>query len=281
MVNRILLQIATPKIDPDSLIDLVTAFILRLVTATIILLLGLWIINRLHKLIVKILKKSNLDPTVISFLGNLSYAALITIVILMVLAELGVRTTSIVALLGAAGLAIGLALQGSLSNFAAGIILVVFRYFRVDDLIEGAGIMGHVEGIKIFTTTIRTLDNRLVIIPNSKLIEDNIINYYAKPYLRIDLVIGVSYSDNIDKVRQIVTEVLDDESRILEDPKADIYVGELGDNSVNFYVRPWVKTTDYLIVKFALIENIKKKFDLEGITIPFPQRDIYLYSQDK
>ncbi len=281
MFNKIIIQIAPPKIDPESLIELVTAFIIRLGTAAIILLLGLWIVNRLHKLIVKILKKSNLDPTVISFLGNLSYAALITIVILMVLSELGVRTTSIVALLGAAGLAIGLALQGSLSNFAAGIILVVFRYFRVDDLIEGAGIIGYVEGIKIFTTTVRTLDNRLVIIPNSKLVEDNITNYYAKPYLRIDLVIGVSYSDNIDKVRQIITEILDNEPRILDYPEATIHVGELGDNSVNFYVRPWVKTTDYIIMKFDLIENIKKRFDIEGITIPFPQRDVYLYSQNK
>nr|WP_202951326.1 mechanosensitive ion channel domain-containing protein [Xenococcus sp. PCC 7305] len=269
------------KINPENLISLITIFAIRFGIATLIFLFGLWFTKRLHKLILKILKKSNLDPTVISFLGNLSYAALITIIILMVLAELGLRTTSIVALLGAAGLAVGLALQGSLSNFAAGIILVVFRYFKVDDLIEGAGIIGYVEGIKIFTTTVRTLDNRLVIIPNAKLIEDNITNYYAKPYLRIDLVIGVSYSDNIDKVRQVIAEIIDNESRILDYPQATIHVGELGDNSVNFYVRPWVKTHDYIITKFDLIENIKKRFDLEGITIPFPQRDLYLYSQDK
>ena len=281
MANRILLQVTSLKISPENIIELVTAFALRLGIAILIFMLGFWFAKRIHKVIVKILRKSKLDTTVISFLSNISYAALITIVLLMVFAQLGIRTTSIVALLGAAGLAIGLALQGSLSNFAAGIILVTFRYFKVDDLIEGAGVTGYIEGIQIFTTTIRTLDNRLVIIPNSKLIENNIINYYAKPYLRIDLVIGVSYSDNIDKVRQVIAEVLDNESRILDYPKATIHVGELGDNSVNFYVRPWVETSDYIITKFDLIENIKKKFDLEGITIPFPQRDVYLYSQDK
>ena len=202
---------------------------------------------------------------------------MITISLLVGLGNLGLKTTSIVALLGAAGLAVGLALQGSLSNFAAGILLVIFRYFKVNDLIEGADTMGYVEAITIFTTVIRTLDNRQVIIPNNKLIEDKIINHYAKPHRRIDLVIGVSYGDNIDKVRQVVADVLEQEPRVLTEPQPDILVGELGDNRVNFYVRPWVKSIDYFPVKYALIEAIKKRFDAENVTIPFPQRDVHFY----
>ena len=200
-----------------------------------------------------------------------------SIVVLVGLGNLGVKTTSIVALLGATGIAVGLALQGSLSNFSAGILLVVFRYFKVNDLIESGDTMGYVEAIRIFTTVIRTLDNREIIIPNNKLIEDEIINHYAKPERRIDLVIGVSYVDDIDKVRQVITQVLEQESRILTEPSPDILVGELADSSVNFYVRPWVKCVDYLPVKYALIEAIKKGFDANNISIPFPQRDIHIY----
>lgn len=268
------------QIDPDNLIELITVFVVRLAIAIILLAVGFWFTKRLHKLIIKVLRKTQLDSTVVSFISNLSYAGLITIVLLMVLAQLGIKTTSIIAVLGASALAIGLALQGSLSNFAAGILLVLFRYFKVDDLIEGSGIIGYVEAIQIFTTTVRTLDNRLVIIPNAKLIEDNIINYYAKPHRRIDLVIGISYGDDIDKARTIITEVLAQESRVLPEPQSVIWVGELGDSSVNLYVYPWVNSPDYLPVKYTLIENIKKKFDIEGITIPFPQRDVYVYSQE-
>ncbi len=264
-------------INSEKLIQLAIAFIVRFLFAVIILVVGFWLTKRIHKLISKGLKKTNLDSTVISFISNLSYAGLISIFILMSLAQVGIRTTSIVAVLGASALAIGLALQGSLSNFASGILLVVFRYFKVDDLIEVAGVKGYVEAIQIFTTTLRTLDNYLVIIPNAKLIEDNIINYYAKPQRRIDLVIGISYGDDIDKARRLLTEILEEESRVLSDPPAVIWVGELGDNSVNLYVYPWVNSPDYLPVKYTLIETIKKKFDLEGITIPFPQRDVYLH----
>ncbi|MGK7878686.1 MAG: mechanosensitive ion channel family protein [Crocosphaera sp.] len=265
------------QINIESLIQVFTIFFIRLVVTVVIIVIGLWLSKNIHKLIVKFLNRSRLDNTVISFIRNISKLALNTIVVLVGLGNLGVRTTSIVALLGATGIAVGLALQGSLSNFAAGIILVIFRYFKVNDLIESGDIMGYVEGIRIFTTVIRTLDNREVIIPNNRLIEDKIINHYAKPERRIDLVVGVSYVDDIDKVRQIIANVLEQESRVLDKPEPKILVGELADSSVNFYVYPWVESVNYLPVKYALIEGIKKSFDVHDISIPFPQRDIHIY----
>ena len=265
------------QVNLESILQVLTIFSIRLVVTILIIIIGLWLSKRIHKIILKFLNKSNLDDTVISFINNLSTLALNGIVILVSLGNLGVKTTSIVALLGATGLAVGLALQGSLSNFSAGILLVVFRYFKVNDLIESGDTMGYVEAIRIFTTVVRTLDNREIIIPNNKLIEDKIINHHAKPERRIDLVVGVSYVDDIDQVREVITSVLKQESRILNEPPPDILVGELADNSVNFYVRPWVKSVNYLPVKYALIEAIKKSFDAHNISIPFPQRDIHIY----
>jgi small conductance mechanosensitive channel len=208
------------------------------------------------------------------------YFILLLFIIIAALGHLGVQTASLVALLGAAGLAVGLALQGSLANFAAGILLIIFRPFKVEDLIEAAGVTGIVEKIEIFTTQLKTLDNKTIIIPNAKLTADNIINYTKKEIRRVDLVIGVSYEDNIDKVREVVTGVLNADERILDDPSPKVAVYEMADSSVNFVVRPWVKTADYWDVYFSVMENIKKGFDAQGITIPFPQRDVHLYSEN-
>lgn len=185
-----------------------------------------------------------------------------------------------VALIGAAGLAVGLALQGSLANLAAGILLIIFRPFRVEELIEAAGVTGVVEKIEIFTTQLKTLDNKTIIIPNAKLTSDNIINFTRKETRRVDLIIGVSYGDNIDKVKKVIAEVLNSDKRILDDPPPRIAVHEMADSSVNFVVRPWVKTEDYWDVYFYIMENIKKRFDEEGITIPFPQQDVHLYKEE-
>ncbi len=223
--------------------------------------------------------KGKVDPTLISFLGHMIYIALLTFVVLAALGQLGIQTTSFIAVIGAAGLAVGLALQGSLSNFAAGVLMIIFRPFKVGDLIEAAGVLGTVEEILIFTTQVKTPDNKTVIIPNSKLTSDNITNYTAKPERRLDMVFGVSYSDDIDKVKIVISDVLSQDDRILASPAPTIGLLEMGDSSINFAVRPWVRPADYWDVLFNINETMKKRFDDEGISIPFPQRDVHIFEQ--
>ncbi len=261
--------------------ELISVFGLKILAAVAIFVFGRWIAKFTKKLSIKLMTKSNVDATLVSFLGHLIYIALFTFVILAALGQLGIQTTSFIAVIGAAGLAVGLALQGSLSNFAAGVLMIIFRPFKVGDLIEGAGVLGTVEEIQIFTTLIVTPDNKAVIIPNAKLTSDNIINYNAKPARRVDLVAGVSYSDDIDKVKGILSDVLSQDSRILNDPAPTIGLVEMADSSINFVVRPWVKPADYWGVYFDTNETIKKRFDAEGVSIPFPQRDVHIYEEKK
>ncbi len=190
------------------------------------------------------------------------------------------QTTSFVAVVGAAGLTIGLALQGSLANFAAGILMIIFKPFKVGDYIEGGGVDGIVEEIGIFTTELKTFDNKKIIVPNAKLTSDNIINYTAREIRRVDIVASVSYSDDLDKVRKVLEDILAADEHVLKEPAPKIAVLELADSSVNFAVRPWVKTSDYWDVFFATQESIKKQFDAAGISIPFPQQDVHLYKVD-
>ena len=257
--------------------ELISVFGLKIIAAIAIYVLGQWVAKFLKKLSVKVMTKSKVEPTLISFLAHVIYAALLVFVILAALGQLGIQTTSFIAVIGAAGLAVGLALQGSLSNFAAGVLMIIFRPCKVGDLIEAAGVLGTVEEIQIFTTQISTPDNRVVIIPNSKLTSDNIINYTAKPARRIDLVYGVSYSENIDKVREVISDVLSQNNSILGNPPPTIALLEMADSSINFAVRPWVKPVDYWDVYFDINERMKKRFDAEGINIPFPQRDVHIY----
>ncbi len=261
--------------------ELLTIYGIKLVSAILIFIIGRWIAGFLRNLIVKVMTKSNVDSTLISFLSHVTYSALLIFVILASLGQLGIETTSFIAVIGAAGLAVGLALQGSLSNFAAGVLMIIFRPFKVGDLIEAAGVLGTVEEIQIFTTQVKTPDNKAVIIPNAKLTSDNITNFTAKPERRVDLVFGVSYSDDIDKVKDIIKDVLSQDDRILADPPPTIGLVELGDSSVNFVVRPWATPADYWDVYFNINEKMKKRFDAEGISIPFPQRDVHLYEQKK
>lgn len=221
--------------------------------------------------------KSKVEETLISFVGNLTYIALLIFVIIAALNQLGFQTTSFIAIIGAAGLAIGLALQGSLANFAAGVLMIIFRPFKVGDCIEAAGVAGVVEEIEIFTTQLRSPDNKTIIIPNASVTGGSITNYSAKDIRRVDMVIGVGYGDDLKRVREVLEEVLAKDDRILDDPAPTIGVMELGDNSVNFAVRPWVKTEDYWGVYFDSTETVKRRFDEEGISIPFPQRDVHLY----
>ena len=257
-----------------------TDFGLKLTVALLIFVVGRWVAMLITRLVRKAMERARLETTLIAFTEDIVYVALLLFVVLAALSHMGLQTASLVAVIGAAGLAVGLALQGSLANFAAGALLVIFRPFRVGDLIEGSGELGVVEKIEIFTTQIRKLDNKTVIIPNAKLTTDNIINYSAKGQLRVDLVIGVSYSADIDQTRRVIQEVLDGESRVLKDPGPTIGVLALADSSVNFAVRPWVNSGDYWPVWFDLTEKIKKALDAADITIPFPQRDVHLYSHN-
>jgi len=252
---------------------------LKIVAAILILVIGRWIAKGIRALIKRLLEKSKVDPTLVSFVCSLTYVGLMAFIIIAVLGKLGVATASFVAVLGAAGLAVGLALQGSLANFAAGVLIILFKPYKIGDFIEAGGTMGSVEEIGIFTTELKTPDNKKVIVPNAKITGDNIVNYTVKGTRRMDLVAGVSYSADLDKVRSVLEEILAEEERFLKDPAPTIGVLELADSSVNFAFRPWVKTDDYWDVYFATQEKIKKRFDAAGIEIPFPQRDVHIYNQ--
>lgn len=257
--------------------DFSMTFGLKILIAILIVVVGRWVARGIRSTTEKLMTRSKTDPTLIAFVGNLVYVALLTFVILAALAHLGIQTTSFIAVIGAAGLAVGLALQGSLANIAAGVLMLIFRPFLVGDYIEGAGVAGIVEEVHLFTTQLRTLDNKAIIIPNAKITGDNITNYTKKEQRRVDLVIGVSYREDIEKVKRVVADILTGDERVLADPAPTIAVLELGDSRVNFAVRPWVKTNDYWDVYFDTTERIKKRFDAEGISIPFPQRDVHLY----
>ncbi len=257
--------------------DLGAEFGLKLVTALIIFIIGRWVARRLAGLVEKGMTKAGTDSTLTGFLRNIIYIGLLTFVILAAIAQLGVQTTSFIAVLGAAGFAVGLALQGSLANFAAGVLIIIFRPFKSGDFVEAGGVAGVVENIQIFTTTMRTGDNKTIIIPNGQITSGTIVNYSTKDTRRVDMVVGVGYGDDLDKVRRVLEEILKEDERVLEDPAPTIGVLELADSSVNFAVRPWVKSSDYWPVYFDLHEKVKKRFDKEGISIPFPQQDVHIH----
>ena len=250
---------------------------LKILAALAILILGRIVAGILQKIVRGAANKAKIDPTISSFIGNIAFIGILAFAALAALSRLGVETTSFIAVLGAAGLAVGLAFQGSLANFAAGFLMILFRPFKVGDFINGAGIEGTVKEIQVFTTTLMTLDNKKVIVPNAKMTGDNIINYTAEPKRRVDLVVGVSYSDDLDKVKQVLNDEVTSFPDVLADPAPQIAVKEMADSSINLVVRPWVKTADYWKVYFGLTEAIKKRFDKEDITIPFPQQDVHMY----
>jgi len=258
--------------------DIVAVWGLKVIAAIAIFIIGRWVAKGVRVGVRRMMKKTDVDPIVIGFVGSITYIALLAFVIVAALGQLGIQTTSFIAILGAAGLAIGLALQGSLANFAAGFLMIIFRPFKVGDFIEGAGVAGVVETIQIFTTTLKTGDNKTIIIPNAKLSGDNIINYSAQTRRRVDMTVGVAYDADLSKVRDVLKDIISKEARVHSDPEPLIAVAELADNSVNFIVRVWTDTGDYWGVKFSMTETIKNRFDEEGIGIPFPQRDIHIVS---
>jgi len=249
----------------------------KIIGAVAILVFGRIGVGIFTKIVKKLMIKSKVDETLSKFVTSLAKIALMTFVVIAALGTLGVQTASFVAIIGAAGLAIGFALQGSLANFASGVMLVMFKPFKVGDYVEAGGTAGTVEAVKIFNTQFQTPDNKLVVVPNSQITGGNIVNYSAKDTRRVDLVFGIGYGDDIKKAKQTLEQILKGDERILKDPAPTVAVSELADSAVNFVVRPWVKTTDYWGVYFDITEKVKLTFDQQGISIPFPQTDVHLH----
>jgi small conductance mechanosensitive channel len=256
---------------------LVAVWGIKVLAAVLIVVIGRWAAAEIKKLIGGLMRRSKVDETLISFVSSLAYVGVMAFVVIAALSKLGIQTASFVVVLGAAGLAVGLALQGSLANFAAGVLMIIFKPFKVGDFIEAAGTTGTVDEISIFTTQLKTPDNKKVIIPNAKITGDNITNFTANDTRRLDLVACVSYGDDLDRVQEVLGQILSEEPRLLQDPAPTIGVLEMADSSVNIAVRPWVKTGEYWDIYFDLQKKIKQRFDKEGISIPFPQQDVHLH----
>jgi len=250
---------------------------IRVIAALAIFIIGRWVAKGLRNLLRRIMKRNQVDKTLISFVCSLVYVLLLAFVIIAAINKLGIQTTSFIAIIGAAGLAIGLALQGSLANFAAGVLMIIFRPFKVGDLIEGGGTAGTVEEIQIFATQLKSADNKTIIVPNSKILGGNIVNYSTKETRRVDMTFGIGYDDDIDKSRSVIQGIISKDERVLKDPAPLVVVSELADSSVNFTVRVWTKSGDYWGVFFDTTEAVKKQFDAEEISIPFPQQDVHHY----
>jgi small conductance mechanosensitive channel len=252
---------------------------LNILAAIIILVVGLWLAKWLRTLLRNSFEKRAIDPLLVGFFSNLIYAALVVFIVIAAIGKVGIQTTSFVAVVGAAGLAIGLALQGSLSNFASGVLIIIFKPFSNGHFIDIGGIMGTVVETGILFTELKTPDNRKIIVPNSRIMSGPITNVSANPTRRVDIKLGVSYSDDLDKVTEVIKDVLSNDARVLPEPEPQVVVCELGDSSVDFHVRPWVNASDYWGFFFDFHKTIKQRFDAEAISIPFPQRDVHLYSQ--
>ena len=261
----------------DRAKELVANYGPSVLAAVVTFIIG-WIVAKvLTGVLRRVMVRSRVDDTLTSFCTNMLYMALMTLVVISAVAKLGVATTSFVAVIGAAGLAIGFALQGTLGNFAAGVMLIIFRPFKAGDYVEAAGTSGTVEELQVFATTLKTPDNKTITIPNAGITSGNIVNYSTKPIRRVDMVFGVGYGDDIRKAKQILADILAKDARVLKDPEPTIAVSELADSSVNFVVRPWVNTADYWGLLFDVTEAVKLEFDAQGITIPFPQQDVHMH----
>lgn len=249
---------------------------LKIVGSVLIFLVGRWLARLLTRLVGKAMTRAKMDETLVRFIDSLCYLALLTFVVIAALSNLGVQTASFVAVVGAAGLAVGLALQGSLSNFASGVLMLIFKPIRVGDYVEAGGAQGSVKEIGIFTTILNSPDNVRVIVPNAQITGGTIKNYTVNGTRRLDMVFSVSYEDDLRKARQVIEQILAAENRILPDPAPVVAVSTLADSSVNFVVRPWVTVADYWPTYFDLTEKIKVALEDNGLTIPFPQRDIHI-----
>jgi small conductance mechanosensitive channel len=248
----------------------------NLIVSIIILIVGRWLARLLTNIIKKAMRRAEVDETLQKFFGQLIYYSLLSVVIIIALTNLGIPTASLVAVLGATALAVGLALQDTLSNLASGVLIIFLRPYVVNDLVEIGDKIGTVTGVGFFHTQLRTADNKVLLIPNSDVMDGNIINYSEMNWIRVDMTFGIGYGDDLLKAKRILQEIVSADERITDDPSAIIAVEELGDNSVNLAVRPYTKLGDMFQVRFDIIEQVKLRFDEEGISIPFPQRDVHL-----
>lgn len=256
---------------------LIATWGLKVVAAVFIFFIGKWLAGVLANMLRAVMTRAKQDETLVEFIGSFAYYAMFAFVIIAVISQLGVHTTSLIAVVGAAGLAVGLAMQNSLSNFAAGVMLIMFKPFKVGDYVEIAGTAGTVESVMIVSTRLKSPDNKRIYVPNGQIYSGNIINYSANDTRRVDLVFGCSYEDDLSRAKSVLQALLADDDRVLAEPAATVTVSALADSSVNFNVRPWVKTEDYWGLYWDLTEKVKLRFDEEGISIPYPQRDVHLH----
>ncbi len=263
--------------DLETIRGLIYLYSFKVFMALIIFVVGRWISTRLTALFGRLMVRHDVDETLVGFLRGVAYYTLLAVVITATAAQLGINTTSFIGIIGAAGLAVGLALKDSLSNFAAGVMLILFRPFKVGDFVTVGGASGTVSSISLFNTIFTSPDNQRIIVPNGKIMADTITNVTANPVRRVDITVGIGYEDDIDKAVALLKHIVGSEEKVLKDPPSQIAVAELGDSSVNIVVRPWVNTADYWQVRCALVEKIKKEFDRAGITIPYPQQDVHLF----
>lgn len=270
------LDVGTVQAILTRIYTLLAEYGLKIVGSVLVFLVGRWLAGLLSKLAAKAMTRAKVDLTLVRFVQNLCYVVLLTFVVIAALANMGLQTASFIAVLGAAGLAVGLALQGSLSNFAAGVLMLIFKPMRVGDFVEAGGAKGSVKEVGIFTTTLNSPDNVRIIVPNSQIMSSSISNYTVNGTRRVDMVIGVSYGDDLKKAKKVIEDVLAADERILADPAPVVAVSALADSSVNFVVRPWVKVPDYWPTYFDLTAQIKVALEAKGLTIPFPQRDVHV-----
>lgn len=269
--------------DISKYIDMVMVYLseygLKVVAAILIFVVGKWAVGKLTIISKKLMEKAKIEQTLVELAESLIYFILLLAVVLASLNTLGVNTTSFVAVFGAAGLAIGLALQGSLSNIGAAVLIILFRPFKVGDYVEAGGASGVVEDINLFSTTIAPVDNRVIIVPNSAIIGKNIVNFSQKSQRRVDLTFGIGYDDDLKLAKEVLMELMMSDERVLKETEPFVAVGELGDNSVNLITRVWTKTEDYWAVRFDMIEKVKLTFDEKGISFPYPQLDVHTPDQ--
>ncbi len=265
------------ELTADNLWSAVGPWVLHIFWALVIFYIGRKVARWMSNYLAKQLTRHGLDDLLVRLAGNTAYVALMALVVLAALDQLGIDTTSALAIFGAAGLAVGLAVKDSLSNFAAGVMIAFFQPFKLGHYIEAAGTAGTVLEVEMFNTTLLTPDNKRIIVPNRLVYNDTIVNYSAEENRRVDLVFGISYQDDIKRARTLIETVIAEDERILKDPAASVAVGELADSSVNINVRPWVKNKDFWSVRAGLLENIKLAFDANGISIPFPQQDVHMH----
>ena len=260
-------------------IEIVSNWGLQVIGAIAVLIIGRWIAGMIRKGVRRSLNKSNLDESLIPFISSMAYYVVITVTIIAVMNLFGIETTSLIAVVGAAGLAVGLALQGTLSNFAAGAMLLIFRPFKIGDFVEVGGSAGSVSQIGVFTTTLNTPDNVLIMIPNSQVYGQSIKNYSGNDTRRVDMVMGISYGDDIGKAIEVIKAIIARDDRVLADPAPVVAVSELADSSVNIVVRPWSKGSDYWGLKFDLTRAFKEELEAAGCSIPFPQQDVHVINE--